>query len=590
MNSIKKRVIFLDFIMVLPLFVLFCVLLQVVFRNSNLELNYSRLDVIEERCNNIADRNTEIVKMTNFLYLDSDINQLLSKKQELTGYPYVEAQKKIQGKMLELTELFPSRQYQFMLFCSNGNSFFQLSLNLPVNDLKYSEIISEDWYQEVDKENDQIYFLPKYRSGALGELFREDTLFAVRNIRNLNSGRHIGIMIIAISRDIWGYDVQDADSDENTIVIDQYRKIIYSSDEALYDADVVDNSYYRRITQYSKGFFLGNVDKKYCHIRFASIPEIGWKFITYTPYKRSRSVYVTLLLALGIAMLAVLILIVSYNCSFISKRMKRMNKNILEVANGNLKARIRDNYEIEFQEICMNFNTMLDRIEELMSKLEREEEEKHTLEIQALQAQINPHFFHNTLVTIRFMIQMEEYQDADKAILAFSKLLRKSFSYTQKIIPIEEELAAVQDYLELMLLRYQNKFQWEIVAEEGVGELGILKNIIQPLVENSISHGFNMKEDMGHIMIHAYQREECVIIEVEDDGVGVDLEKIKNCIGKRQIPRAAERVSEIGLSNIEMRIIRNFGNQYGLNADINSSGGVTFRMTIPALEVRGEES
>ncbi len=70
---------------------------------------------------------------------------------------------------------------------------------------------------------------------------------------------------------------------------------------------------------------------------------------------------------------------------------------------------------------------MLDHIENLMKQLEKEEEEKHALEIQALQAQINPHFFHNTLVTIRFMIQMEEYNEADRALLAFFKITEKIF-------------------------------------------------------------------------------------------------------------------------------------------------------------------
>ncbi len=590
MNSIKKKVVFLDFIMMLPLFILFGVLIQVFFRNSNLEWNYGKLDVIEEKCGNIANRNEEIIKMSNILYLDSEINRLLSKKQELTGYAYVDAQNRIQSKMLELTEVFPSRQYQFMLLCSNGTCFFQSSLNIAKEDLTYSAVAAEDWYQEVDGENDALYFLPKYRSGILEEVFQEDMLFAVRNIRSLNSERHIGIMIIAISSEIWGDSTLDADSEENTIVIDQYQKSIYASDEEMYKKQVFDNSYYQKFNQYTKGFFLGDVGQTYCHIRFAGIPGTDWKYITYTPYRRTQPLYVTLLSALGIAVLTVLIFIVSYNCNFISERMKRLNKNILEVSNGNLKARIHENYEIEFRELCQNFNTMLDRIEDLMKKLEREEEEKHSLEIQALQAQINPHFFYNTLVTIRFMIQMEEYENADKAILAFSKLLRKSFSYTQKIIPVTEELAIAEDYLELMLLRYQNKFQWRVMAEEGARELGILKNVIQPLVENSISHGFNMKGDMGHIVIRVYLENETMIVEVEDDGVGVDLKKINRCIGKQQIPKADERVSEIGLSNIQMRIVRNFGSQYGLKAKINSYGGVTFRMTLPVIPLGGEES
>ena len=96
--------------------------------------------------------------------------------------------------------------------------------------------------------------------------------------------------------------------------------------------------------------------------------------ISYDPYKSGWSLYMILILVLGIGMLIVLVTIVSYNCNFISRRMKRLNKNIVEVSKGNLKTRVQDDYETEFQEVCMNFNTMLDHIEKLMQQLEKEEE------------------------------------------------------------------------------------------------------------------------------------------------------------------------------------------------------------------------
>lgn len=554
--------------------------------DNNYNLNYSKLDLLEEKCTNIGNRNTEVIKITNGLCLDSDINRVLSKKQLLSGYEYIEAQNQIQSKMLELTEMFPDRQYQLMLFCSSGNTYFQSSLQFSNDALNYNDISSETWFQEME-ENDKIYFLPKYRSEALQTLFQDDTLFAVRNIRNLNSGRLVGVMIVAIAENIWGNDILNRSySDENIIVIDEYRKIIFSSDEELYGTDVENNSYYKQIKNYSKGFFLGNVNGKYCHIRFADIEDTGWKMISYDPYKSGWSLYMILILVLGIGMLIVLVTIVSYNCNFISRRMKRLNKNIVEVSKGNLKTRVQDDYETEFQEVCMNFNTMLDHIEKLMQQLEKEEEEKHRLEIQALQAQINPHFFYNTLVTIRFMIQMEQYQDADRAILAFSKLLRKSFANSNKIIPLKEEVSMVEEYLELMLLRYPDGFQWSITMGEDVENLGILKNVLQPLVENSISHGFNMKQGTGHIKIRAYRFQNTLMIEVEDDGVGVDLEKINNCIQKEQVIKDKNQFSSIGLSNIQMRIVRNFGKEYGLTVFVNSSGGVTFTMKLPLIDLR----
>ena len=590
-HSIKKTVLFFDFLIVVPLFILFSILTIAAFRNSNYEWNRSKLASVEERCSNIADRNTEIIKITNMLYLDSEINHILSEKQQLTGYEATQAQGKIQGKMRELTELFPERQYQIMILCSNGNSYFQNSLEFTGDRPTFEKIVEESWYSEMGQGNDTIYFLPQYRSPLLQNNFQEDTLFAVRNIRNLNSGRKIGTMIVAVSHNIWGDDtIETGENAENTIVMDQYRKIIYASDKILYGNAIEDNSYYKKITENEKGFFLGHVKGQNCHIRFSSIEQTGWKLISYEPYQSSWSFYVGLILGLGAAMFLVLTFIVLYNCSFIAGRMKQLNKNIVEVSEGNLKAKILENYEAEFQDIYRNFNTMLDKIQELMQRLEKEQEEKHTLEIQALQAQINPHFFYNTLVTIRFMIQMEEYQEADKAILSFSKLLRKAFANQQRLLSIKEEIDMTEEYLTLMSLRYKDKFQWKTIIDYETGELGILKNLIQPLVENSISHGFNMKTEKGHIWIRAYSREQKVVVEVEDDGVGVDLERIKKCIESREIPKVKEQFSGIGISNIQMRIKRNFGEEYGLHAFLNENGGVTFKMEIPVLHLGGEET
>ena len=128
--SIKRTVLLFDFVIVVPLFLLFCILTIAVFQKSNYEWNKSKLSAIEERCSNISARNTEIVKITNMLYLDFEINQILSQKTKLTGYEKIQANDKIQKKMTELTELFPERQYQIMILCSNGSSYFQNSLGV----------------------------------------------------------------------------------------------------------------------------------------------------------------------------------------------------------------------------------------------------------------------------------------------------------------------------------------------------------------------------------------------------------------------------------------------------------------------------
>ena len=85
-DSIRKKVIFLDLIVVFPLFILFCILMSYIFEDGNYKLNYSKLDLLEEKCSNIANRNTEIIKISVGMYLDPEINRLISKSNRLTGF------------------------------------------------------------------------------------------------------------------------------------------------------------------------------------------------------------------------------------------------------------------------------------------------------------------------------------------------------------------------------------------------------------------------------------------------------------------------------------------------------------------------
>ena len=564
--------------------ILFFVLMMFVLRDSNLCVNNSRMDVLEERCGKIAKSTDEITRIINALSINSDINRVMSQKSKAEQYDYIMNNRIIQDKMLEITELFYNRQYQLMLLCSNGTNYFQSTLGFAKDTLSLKDVEQEEWYQDMMEDDlASVYFVPRYRSDVLQRLFPEDTLFAVQDIRNLNSGRQVGILILASDQITWGSDSKNHVSDENSIVIDQYGRVIFPLSDDFNGEDFSQYAYYSEIKESQSGFFRAGMNQKECDIYFSDIQGTDWKLIYYEPYKQAWSLYALLTGLLGLVSLAAIAVMAVFNCNFIYRRMKRINDNILEVSKGNLQTRIRENYEVEFNEICNNFNTMLDRIEDLVTQLETEEKEKFALEFQSLQAQINSHFFYNTLATVRFMIQIGEYQDADRTLIAFSKLLRKSFADSRRITSLKEELEMVEEYMELMSLRYQGRFLWRISVTVDKNKIGILKNTIQPLVENSISHGFNMKEDTGHIQIRVYQEKDSVIVEVEDDGVGADLDKINTCIHNQYIPKVRDQFSEIGLSNIQMRITRNFGEEYGLTASLNQSNGVTLRMKLPLI-------
>lgn len=584
-NSVRNKLLFFDFLVISPTIILFSALMLFVLNDSTNSVNNSRLEVLEERCANIARSSDEMIRIINALSINSDVNRVMSQKTKAENYDYISNNRIIQEKMQEMTELFYNRQYQLMLFCENGSNYFQRSLQLPANRLKLEELVAEAWYQDMqNRDNASVYFLARYRSPILQQCFPTDTLFAVQEIKNLNSGRKIGLLIVAASQLTWDKDSKNGKTQENSIIVDQHGKIVFPFSTFLETDDISGIPSYSTITASKRGFLQTRLNQEEYMIYFAEISGTEWKLVSFEHCKAAWSIYVILTGILGIASLLSIGILAIFSCNFIYRRMKRINSNILEVSEGNLQARIGENYEIEFQEICSNFNTMLDRIENLVAQLEMKEQEKYRLEFQSLQSQINSHFLHNTLATVRLMIQMGEYENADRTLIAFSKLLRKTFADSRRIISMKEELEIVEDYMKLMSLRYQGRFLWEISAHVDTDRIAILKNTLQPLVENSISHGFNMKEDTGHIFIRIHQEETYISVEVEDDGVGADLNKIHSCIHENKIQKNKEQFSEIGLSNIQMRIIKNFGREYGLSAKANASGGVTFLMKLPVID------
>lgn len=591
LNSVKTKILFIDVLVISPAFILFFVLMMHVVLDSNRSVNENKLNALNERCSNIAMSNDEIARIINGFCVNTEVNSILSQKTKSENYKYIKNNRLIQQKLLELSVLFYNRNYQMMMLCESGTNYYQSNLEFPIDTLTLEDLKQEDWYSDITDTSRSVCYLPRYRSKRLQSLFPEDTVFVVQRIFNLNSGRQIGLLILAANQTTWDKGhakTNTRKTEENSLVIDRTGNSVFPSNTIFGENGVSECAYYKQIQETDEGFFRVRLNKKNYMVYVSNIPDTDWKLISYENYRQYWSFFALLTGLLGIASLIAIAVMVVFNCNYIYRRMKRLNEKILEVSRGNLQMRIQEDYEVEFQEICSNFNTMLDRIEDLMTKLERKEKERYALEFQSLQAQINSHFLHNTLAAIRFMIEMEEYQEADRALIAFSRLLRKSFADSRRIISLKEELEMVGDYLELMSLRSQSKFVWQISVSVDSAKIGILKYTLQPLVENSISHGFNMKEGVGHILIRAFQEAHCLIVEVSDDGVGADLDKINACIHSPYTAKAKEQFSEIGLANIQMRIIKNFGDDFGLKAISNDSEGVTLQMRFPIIAFYGE--
>ena len=261
----------------------------------------------------------------------------------------------------------------------------------------------------------------------------------------------------------------------------------------------------------------------------------------------------------------------------------KLQKTMKRVEQEDLQARFVSPFQDEIGEAGRKFNQMLDRIGQLISEVKETEKEKRKAEIKALQAQIDPHFLYNTLNTIFWKCEMDEYEDAKEMVLSLSALFKLGLNQGQEITTLGRELEHARQYLNLQLQCYEGLLQYAIHAPPELLNLPVLKIIIQPLVENSILHGLKDKRDSGMIRIAAEARGGSLIITVTDNGVGFDAEQMN---AKLQHPADGKGYA---LSNICNRLNLYYGKEAGLRFSSRPEETVAV-ITIPMESGISDES
>jgi len=243
------------------------------------------------------------------------------------------------------------------------------------------------------------------------------------------------------------------------------------------------------------------------------------------------------------------------------------------VVKGDLSVRIKVDGDDEFSRIEAAFNSMVEEINRLIDEARQSERQKHIAQMDFLQAQINSHFIHNTLTSIRFMLEMDQVREAGEMVFYFSKLLRQTLSRSTEFIPLREELDTLKSYVMLQSYRYQDTFEASFDFEEETLDASVPVLILQPVVENAIFHGAS--HGNSHIHICGFRENGNLILTVEDDGQGIPREKLGKILKKDA------SMNRVGLRNVHQRIQLIYGEKYGLSIDSRLGEGTLVRFTLP---------
>lgn len=270
--------------------------------------------------------------------------------------------------------------------------------------------------------------------------------------------------------------------------------------------------------------------------------------------------------------------------NYIRKPVTAITRQFKAAARGELDARIKLKRNDEFIHIANGFNGMMDDIQSLFDDLRVAEEKKRHHELKVLQSQIHPHFLNNTLNAIYCLGETGQTEQMCEMIRSLMGLLQYSTDKVGDIVTIEDELRQLENYAQIMNLRYGDVFEMDIAVPESYLTTPVPKLTLITLVENSIFYGLT-KEGVNHIIVYGKKEEgHSVWLEVSDTGPGIAPDKLALLIEETGTANAHKGLNNLGMRNIQERIRMTFGYPYGLDFQNEPDEGLTVTIHLPAGE------
>lgn len=300
----------------------------------------------------------------------------------------------------------------------------------------------------------------------------------------------------------------------------------------------------------------------------------------------TRSIQKNILLLSGVLVVVSLSLALLISNS-IYRPLTALVEQTSRIIRGNLNTSINDRGKDEIGYLSDKFNVMVDTVNGLLEQTKLEQRQKREVELQMLQAQINPHFLFNTLNSLKWTAQLSQAESVSVGLSALAELLRNTIVDKKEYVTIKEELRNIDNYVEIQKIRYGSTFDVAVETQAGVEACLVPKFILQPIVENAIIHAQDGIDYDLLITIRCEMDGELLRITVADNGKGMAGHTADSLLQGRS-PSAEGRLSNIGISNVDERIRYSFGNEYGLRIESAVGEGTTVTLTMPKMYAAAE--
>jgi two-component system, sensor histidine kinase YesM len=452
--------------------------------------------------------------------------------------------------------------------------------------MSFEEMKKQSWFSAMESaEGRPVWSGPGENGSALSG---HPVLVQARVIKDYYSLEDIGYLVVNVKPDLLDQIFWEAATLKkgDILLVNKLGNIVFNkSGEHIgqrTEFPFLENDYAKE-----QNYYIDNYQGEKSLITFLPSHNKDWYLAAITPMNLISSE------SISIRNIAIILSTVSLLSAILFDRyfVRRLVYSINSAVNGMKRVKqgiftpITTRYRADDESDLLidGFNRMSTQINELIVQVQTEQGRKKEAEMQALMAQINPHFIYNSLESINSMAVLQGNKDISKMVISLGKLLRISISQNQELIPLQMEFEHVRHYLDIQKFRFEDKFSYIINLPEGLRTFMTQKLIVQPIVENALYHAIEPMEDPGIIEITAYEMGTDMIIIVKDNGPGFDLAKMMNLWDNEGGGQKKYSDSGVGLKNVHERLNIRFGSPYGLLVCSSPGFGSTIRIRIPKI-------
>ena len=538
---------------VIILLLVFIVVSVVLVSDSIQMYKQSRLDVLRQIVERSTSLNNAMQFLANDVYdrcaaglasaLPSEYAQM---RLEITGLMSQS------GEILNQLHMFPS----IIVLMKNGYSYH----TSDVSQVDIAQIRSSYWYIDNMTNTQENFWSTRYY--MVGQKNSLELCYA-KSIRDAG-GEYLGVIVVGMSTDYLQNTYSSIlDKGSRMYILDSQGKAISHSVPALLGTALYYMPYFRQHFREDESTFVRNNTEYLLHTNVYS-PLTGWTIVEEIPARVLLKGVSNVFWIFGLLFLACLFVftLAAYLLArVIAKPIVTMSHQIKTSAFQEISP--QTNYN-EVLVLSSTYNQTVKKMNDLIAEVKRREKDKRKLELAFLQAQINPHFLHNTLFSIKCLVEMGNGPTAGKMLNSLIKLLKIPINVKKEWCLVSEEIDYLEGYLDLMAMRYENKkITMDVSVPDDLKNALIPRLLLQPIVENSIYHGFDEGKKNALIRITFQQMGKKLVIRVQDNGRGMTREALDNLW--QESSENTKTFNRVGLVNVKNRIKLLYGEEYGIS-------------------------